>query len=164
VRLRSPIGVSPGYFRRISNRTRRQQHANPCAAKTDAAGGRAYDSQGLCARHPSKSARCNGSGFNWNMFHLRNTNESQVTDNKRSWRERVEVESTTRSAKDRVAGFEGREGHRTPFAPVARIPSQQRSYWTQKTAWVSVLGSGATVVLVAIRETASCRLAMERCA
>ena len=33
------------------------------------------------------------------------------------WRERVEVESTTRSAKDRVAGFEGREGHRTPFAP-----------------------------------------------
>jgi len=33
------------------------------------------------------------------------------------WRERVEVESTTRSAKERVAGFEGREGHRTPFAP-----------------------------------------------
>jgi hypothetical protein len=29
----------------------------------------------------------------------------------------VEVESTTRSAKERVAGFEGREGHRTPFAP-----------------------------------------------
>ncbi len=34
------------------------------------------------------------------------------------WRRRVEVESTTRSAKDRVAGFEGREGHRTPFAPI----------------------------------------------
>jgi hypothetical protein len=33
------------------------------------------------------------------------------------WRGRVEVESTTRSAKERVAGFEGREGHRTPFAP-----------------------------------------------
>src|SRR5271156_3066706 len=32
------------------------------------------------------------------------------------WRRRVEVESTTRSAKERVAGFEGREGHRTPFA------------------------------------------------
>jgi len=29
----------------------------------------------------------------------------------------VEVESTTRSAKERVAGFEGREGHRTPFTP-----------------------------------------------
>jgi hypothetical protein len=29
----------------------------------------------------------------------------------------VEVESTTRSAKERVAGFEDREGHRTPFAP-----------------------------------------------
>ena len=34
------------------------------------------------------------------------------------WRRRVEVESTTRSAKERVAGFEGREGHRTPFAPM----------------------------------------------
>jgi hypothetical protein len=41
------------------------------------------------------------------------------------WRRRVEVESTTRSAKDRVAGFEGREGHRTPFAPVATIASFQ---------------------------------------
>jgi hypothetical protein len=28
----------------------------------------------------------------------------------------VEVESTIRPAKDRIAGFEGREGHRTPFA------------------------------------------------
>jgi len=37
-----------------------------------------------------------------------------------SWRERVEVESTTHSAKERVAGFEGREGHRTPFAPVSQ--------------------------------------------
>ena len=30
----------------------------------------------------------------------------------------MEVESTIRPAKDRIAGFEGREGHRTPFAPV----------------------------------------------
>ncbi len=37
---------------------------------------------------------------------------------KEMWRRRVEVESTTRSAKERVAGFEGREGHRTPFAPM----------------------------------------------
>jgi len=29
----------------------------------------------------------------------------------------VEVESTIRPAKGRIAGFEGREGHRTPFAP-----------------------------------------------
>ena len=28
----------------------------------------------------------------------------------------MEVESTIRPAKDRIAGFEGREGHRTPFA------------------------------------------------
>ena len=34
------------------------------------------------------------------------------------WRRRVEVESTTRPEKERVAGFEGREGHRTPFAPM----------------------------------------------
>jgi hypothetical protein len=34
------------------------------------------------------------------------------------WRRRVEVESTIRPAKDRIAGFEGREGHRTPFASV----------------------------------------------
>jgi hypothetical protein len=33
----------------------------------------------------------------------------------------VEVESTTRSAKERVAGFEGREGHRTPFASVLML-------------------------------------------
>ena len=33
------------------------------------------------------------------------------------WRGRVEVESTIRPAKGRIAGFEGREGHRTPFAP-----------------------------------------------
>jgi hypothetical protein len=32
------------------------------------------------------------------------------------WRRRVEVESTIRPAKDRIAGFEGRGSHRTPFA------------------------------------------------
>ena len=30
----------------------------------------------------------------------------------------MEVESTIRPAKGRIAGFEGREGHRTPFASV----------------------------------------------
>jgi len=34
----------------------------------------------------------------------------------KSWRKRVRVELTTRLAKSRIAGFEGREGHRTPFA------------------------------------------------
>ena len=34
----------------------------------------------------------------------------------RRWRKRVRVELTTRLAKSRIAGFEGREGHRTPFA------------------------------------------------
>jgi len=43
------------------------------------------------------------------------------------WRGRVEVESTTRSAKERVAGFEGREDHRIPFAPAATISSFQNA-------------------------------------
>lgn len=45
----------------------------------------------------------------------------------KNWRRRVEVESTTRSAKERVAGFEGREGHRTPFAPIVTITSFQKA-------------------------------------
>jgi len=48
-------------------------------------------------------------------------------DTRDLWRRRVEVESTTRSAKERVAGFEGREGHRTPFAPKFIIPSLPES-------------------------------------
>jgi hypothetical protein len=39
----------------------------------------------------------------------------------------MEVESITRSAKERVAGFEGREGHRTPFAPMFILTLQKRS-------------------------------------
>jgi hypothetical protein len=33
-----------------------------------------------------------------------------------NWRKRVGVEPTIRPAKDRIAGFEGRGDHRTPFA------------------------------------------------
>ena len=36
--------------------------------------------------------------------------------NSDSWRKRVGVEPTIRPAKGRIAGFEGREGHRTLFA------------------------------------------------
>ncbi len=32
------------------------------------------------------------------------------------WRKRVGVEPTILAAKDRINGFEGHEGHRTPFA------------------------------------------------
>jgi hypothetical protein len=39
------------------------------------------------------------------------------------WRKRVGVEPTIRPAKDRIAGFEGREDHRTPFASVESIGS-----------------------------------------
>jgi len=39
----------------------------------------------------------------------------------RRWRKRVRVELTTRLAKSRIAGFEGREGHRTLFASAVRI-------------------------------------------
>src|SRR5437879_2510261 len=46
------------------------------------------------------------------------------------WRRRVEVESTIRPAKDRIAGFEGRGDHRTPFAP------------REKYSWISRLVTG----------------------
>jgi|SRR5579872_80795 len=39
------------------------------------------------------------------------------------WRKRVGVEPTIRPAKDRIAGFEGREDHRTPFASGESIGS-----------------------------------------
>ena len=38
----------------------------------------------------------------------------------------MEVESTTRSPKERVAGFEDREGHRTPFASIFILPVKPR--------------------------------------
>ena len=40
---------------------------------------------------------------------------------KRIWRKRVGVEPTIRPAKDRIAGFEGRGDHRTPFASASSI-------------------------------------------
>jgi len=49
----------------------------------------------------------------------------------RSWRKRVGVEPTIRSAKDRIAGFEGRGSHRTPFASAGSIAGEE-----------SVLGKG----------------------
>jgi len=42
---------------------------------------------------------------------------AKATESTGLWRRRVEVESTIRPAKDRIAGFEGRGDHRTPFAP-----------------------------------------------
>ena len=48
--------------------------------------------------------------LNWSQLRL-NLLEKQV-----AWRKRVSVELTNRLAKSRIAGFEGREGHRTPFA------------------------------------------------
>jgi len=38
-----------------------------------------------------------------------------------NWRKRVGVEPTIRPAKDRIAGFEDRESHRTPFASAESI-------------------------------------------
>ena len=42
------------------------------------------------------------------------------------WRKRVGVEPTIRAAKDRIAGFEDREDHRTPFASVWDYRDQAR--------------------------------------
>ena len=41
----------------------------------------------------------------------------RATESMGLWRRRVGVEPTIRSAKERIAGFEGRENHRTLFAP-----------------------------------------------
>ena len=43
-----------------------------------------------------------------------------------SWRKRVRVELTTRLAKSRIAGFEGREGHRTPCASAIILQNSPR--------------------------------------
>ncbi len=43
-----------------------------------------------------------------------------------SWRKRVGVEPTIRPAKDRIAGFEGRGDHRTPFASASSIEEAAR--------------------------------------
>ena len=40
----------------------------------------------------------------------------RATESTRLWRKRVGVEPTTRLAESRIAGFEGREDHRIPFA------------------------------------------------
>src|SRR6266478_6026019 len=48
---------------------------------------------------------------------------------KRTWRKRVGVEPTTRLAKSRIAGFEGREDHRIPFASAKSI--EARCGWRQ---------------------------------
>src|SRR5216684_6712985 len=60
--------------------------------------------------------------------------ESQIAANKLprtstsvTWRKRVGVEPTIRPAKDRIAGFEGRGDHRTPFASAVRKTLRLRS-------------------------------------
>src|SRR5882762_547614 len=41
------------------------------------------------------------------------------------WRKRVGVEPTIRPAKDRIAGFEGRGSHQTPFASAGSITGEE---------------------------------------
>ena len=49
--------------------------------------------------------------------------DGRPADSTGLWRKRVGVEPTIRPAKDRIAGFEGREGHRTPFASACPDPN-----------------------------------------
>src|SRR5258708_29980147 len=44
------------------------------------------------------------------------------------WRKRVGVEPTIRPAKDRIAGFEGRGDHRTPFASGGSITGEKSGF------------------------------------
>jgi len=73
----------------------------------------------------------------------------------------VGVEPTIRPAKDRIAGFEDREGHRTPFASVIVGRSQYKVWRSYATfgAWPTC--SETTVVSIVIRETASCEMLIE---
>ena len=72
------------------------------------------------------------------------------------------VEPTTRLAKSRITGFEGREDHRTPFASAVcnKMITKKFSSCSQ-VRQVELFGSGATVVSVEIRATASCRFEIE---
>src|SRR5271169_982107 len=61
------------------------------------------------------------------------------------WRRRVGVEPTIRSAKERIAGFEGRESHRTLFASAgsiaegADLPGTATAFWA---AYDGTCGAG----------------------
>ena len=50
------------------------------------------------------------------------------------WRKRVGVEPTIRPAKDRIAGFEDREGHRTPFASGISIGVRREGFQLRRLA------------------------------
>lgn len=50
----------------------------------------------------------------------------RATESTGLWRRRVGVEPTIRSAKDRIADFEGREDHRTLFASEESIRDYAR--------------------------------------
>jgi hypothetical protein len=71
------------------------------------------------------------------------------------WRKRVGVEPTIRPAKGRIAGFEGREDHRTPFASEESIGSGADSFncggsgfgANQRCNQVVELGAGADFVV-----------------
>src|SRR2546430_689521 len=53
----------------------------------------------------------------------------------RIWRKRVGVEPTIRPAKDRIAGFEGRERHRTLFASANSIVSDLQTLKERQARW-----------------------------
>jgi hypothetical protein len=55
----------------------------------------------------------------------------------------VEVESTIRPAKGRIAGFEGREDHRTLFASVLIAASYHAPSFRLRTSRVSLMALGA---------------------
>ena len=50
-----------------------------------------------------------------------NRHAKRGSSKQKIWRKRVGVEPTILAAKDRINGFEGHEGHRTPFASDAKI-------------------------------------------
>jgi len=83
----------------------------------------AHHASELCAHHWRRAAqgrrytRSERVGrLNWSQPAEMESESLQAFENMKIWRKRVGVEPTILAAKDRINGFEGHEGHRTPFA------------------------------------------------
>ena len=77
----------------------------------------------------------------------------------RAWRKRVGVEPTTRLAKSRIAGFEGRGDHRTPFAPVLLYPTNNTTVYVTSGARLRAALFLSVSIVVSVRFRDNCATA-----
>src|SRR6202521_4362259 len=87
------------------------------ATAANASRRRAYKTRRVRSRDPGKPARGDGAHWRHNRYSCthRNRNKDLNCLPSKDWRKRVGVEPTIHPAKGRIAGFEDREDHRTPF-------------------------------------------------